>query len=77
LDALLEDGNSFALKSYFEFLADTGGSQFAAKVGAGVTHLYMACSDCAGDAPIELHADGSIGDSRLDRLASVGGCRDA
>jgi hypothetical protein len=41
LDTLLEDGSAFALKPYFKFLADTAGSQFAAKVGAGVTHLYM------------------------------------
>ncbi len=41
LETLLEVGNTFALKSYFKFLADTAGSQFAAKVGAGMTHLYM------------------------------------
>lgn len=41
LETLLEDGSTFALKSYFKFLADTAGSQFAAKVGAGITHLYM------------------------------------
>jgi len=41
LETLLEDGSVFALKSHFKFLADTAGSQFAAKVGAGVTHLYM------------------------------------
>lgn len=41
LETLLEDGTTFALKSYFKFLADTGGSQFAAKVGSGMTHLYM------------------------------------
>jgi hypothetical protein len=41
LETLLEDGSAFALRSYFKFLADTAGSQFAAKVGAGVTHLYM------------------------------------
>ena len=41
LETLLEDGSTFALKSYFKFLADTAGLQFAAKVGAGITHLYM------------------------------------
>jgi hypothetical protein len=41
LETLLEDGSTFALRSYFKFLADTAGSQFAAKVGSGVTHLYM------------------------------------
>ena len=41
LETLLEDGSAFALKSYFKFLVDTARSQFAAKVGAGVTHLYM------------------------------------
>lgn len=41
LETLLEDGSTFALRSYFKFLAGTAGSQFAAKVGAGVTHLYM------------------------------------
>jgi hypothetical protein len=41
LETLLEDGSAFALKPYFKFLADTAGSQFAAKIGAGITHLYM------------------------------------
>lgn len=41
LETLLEDGTAFALKSHFQFLADTAGSQFAAKVGAGMAHLYM------------------------------------
>jgi hypothetical protein len=41
LETLLEDGGAFALKSHFRFLADTAGSQFAAKVGAGRAHLYM------------------------------------
>ncbi len=41
LDTLLHDGSTFALESHFEFLADTAGSQFAAKVGAGIAHLYM------------------------------------
>lgn len=41
LVTLLQDGSAFALESHFEFLADTAGSQFAAKVGAGVAHLYM------------------------------------
>lgn len=41
LDTMLEGGNSFALKSHFKFVADTAGSQFAAKVGAGIAHLYM------------------------------------
>ena len=41
LETLLEDGSTFALKSHFKFLADTAGSQFAAKIGAGITHLYM------------------------------------
>jgi hypothetical protein len=41
LRTLLEVGNAFALKPYFKFLADTAGSQFAAKVGAGMSHLYM------------------------------------
>lgn len=41
LETLLDDGSTFALKSYFKILADTAGSQFAAKVGAGMTHLYM------------------------------------
>ncbi|MBY5798974.1 hypothetical protein [Rhizobium leguminosarum] len=41
LETLLDDGSLFALRPYFEFLADTAGSQFAAKIGAGITHLYM------------------------------------
>jgi hypothetical protein len=41
LETLLQDGSAFALASHFKFLADTAGSQFAAKVGAGIAHLYM------------------------------------
>ncbi|SFZ81774.1 hypothetical protein SAMN02983003_0684 [Devosia enhydra] len=41
LETLLQDGSAFALESHFKFLADTAGSQFAAKVGAGIAHLYM------------------------------------
>lgn len=41
LETLLQDGSAFALKSHFKFLADTAGSQFAAKIGAGIAHLYM------------------------------------
>lgn len=41
LKTLLQDGSAFALESHFKFLADTAGSQFAAKVGAGIAHLYM------------------------------------
>lgn len=41
LRTLLQDGSTFALESHFKFLADTAGSQFAAKVGAGIAHLYM------------------------------------
>jgi hypothetical protein len=41
LEILLQDGSAFALESHFKFLADTAGSQFAAKVGAGIAHLYM------------------------------------
>ncbi|MAS13233.1 MAG: hypothetical protein CMH69_08020 [Nitratireductor sp.] len=41
LQTLLQDGSAFALESHFKFLADTAGSQFAAKVGAGIAHLYM------------------------------------
>ncbi|MDR6675401.1 hypothetical protein [Xanthomonas sp. 1678] len=41
LETLLQDGSSFALETHFKFLADTAGSQFAAKVGAGIAHLYM------------------------------------
>ncbi|WP_349363837.1 MAG: hypothetical protein ABL307_00110 [Roseitalea porphyridii] len=41
LQTLLQDGTAFALESHFKFLADTAGSQFAAKVGAGIAHLYM------------------------------------
>jgi hypothetical protein len=41
LETLLQDGSAFALEAHFKFLADTAGSQFAAKVGAGIAHLYM------------------------------------
>jgi hypothetical protein len=41
LETLLQDGTAFALETHFKFLADTAGSQFAAKVGAGIAHLYM------------------------------------
>jgi hypothetical protein len=41
LETLLQDGSAFALESHFKFLADTAGSQFAAKVGAGIAQLYM------------------------------------
>ncbi|HUD92783.1 hypothetical protein [Sphingobium sp.] len=41
LETLLQDGSTFALESHFKFLADTAGSQFAAKIGAGIAHLYM------------------------------------
>lgn len=41
LETLLDVGSTFALKPYFKHLADTAGSQFAAKVGAGIAHLYM------------------------------------
>jgi hypothetical protein len=41
LETLLQDGSAFALEPHFKFLADTAGSQFAAKVGAGIAHLYM------------------------------------
>lgn len=41
LETLLQDGSAFALESHFKFLADAAGSQFAAKVGAGIAHLYM------------------------------------
>ena len=41
LQTLLKNGSEFALESHFKFLADTAGSQFAAKVGAGIAHLYM------------------------------------
>ena len=41
LQTLLRDGTAFALESHFRFLADTARSQFAAKVGAGIAHLYM------------------------------------
>lgn len=41
LETLLQDGAAFALESHFKFVADTAGSQFAAKVGAGIAHLYM------------------------------------
>ncbi|MGB5903882.1 MAG: hypothetical protein WBH00_13620 [Xanthobacteraceae bacterium] len=41
LQTLLQDGSAFALASHFKFLADTAGSQFAAKIGAGIAHLYM------------------------------------
>jgi hypothetical protein len=41
LKTLLQNGSAFALESHFKFLADTAGSQFAAKVGAGIAHLYM------------------------------------
>lgn len=41
LKTLLQDGSAFALESHFKILADTAGSQFAAKVGAGIAHLYM------------------------------------
>lgn len=41
LKTLLQSGSDFALESYFGLLADTARSQFAAKVGAGIAHLYM------------------------------------
>lgn len=41
LQTLLQSGSAFALESHFKLLADTAGSQFAAKVGAGIAHLYM------------------------------------
>ena len=41
LQTLIQNGSAFALESHFKFLADTAGSQFAAKVGAGIAHLYM------------------------------------
>lgn len=41
LETLVEGGSTFELKSHFRFLADTHRSQFAAKVGAGMTDLYM------------------------------------
>jgi hypothetical protein len=41
LQMLVQDEAIFALKSDFKYLADTAGSQFAAKVGAGIAHLYM------------------------------------
>ena len=41
LQTLLQNGSAFALESHFKFLADTARSQFAAKVGAGIAHLYM------------------------------------
>lgn len=41
LHTLLQNGSAFALDPHFKFLADTARSQFAAKVGAGIAHLYM------------------------------------
>lgn len=41
LETLLQYGADFALEPYFQMLADTARSQFAAKVGAGIAHLYM------------------------------------
>ena len=41
LVTLLQDGSTFALQPHFTILADTARSQFAAKVGAGIAHLYM------------------------------------
>jgi hypothetical protein len=41
LDTLIEADGAFKLKSYFAYLADTQRSQFAAKIGAGMTDLYM------------------------------------
>jgi len=41
LETLIEGGRTFELKPHFRFLADTHRSQFAARVGAGMTDLYM------------------------------------
>ncbi|WP_184805682.1 hypothetical protein [Rhizobium leucaenae] len=41
LETLVEGGHTFELKPHFRFLADTHRSQFAARVGAGMTDLYM------------------------------------
>lgn len=41
LNMLLQRGSEFELHSHFGELADTARSQFAAKVGAGIAHLYM------------------------------------
>lgn len=41
LETLVEGGHTFELKPHFQFLADTHRSQFAARVGAGMTDLYM------------------------------------
>lgn len=41
LETLVEGGRTFELKPHFRFLADTHRSQFAARVGAGITDLYM------------------------------------
>jgi hypothetical protein len=64
LQTLIEDGHSFKLKPYFQFLADTHRSQLAAKTGAGITDLYMnalgytwrANANCLSSA-LDPHAD--------------------
>jgi hypothetical protein len=41
LKCLIKNKSMFELEPYFSYLADTARSQFAAKVGAGIAHLYM------------------------------------
>jgi len=41
LECLIQDGSNFELSPNLEFLADTERTLFAARVGAGITDLYM------------------------------------
>ena len=41
LKAMVEDGTTFGLSSNFQYLADTERTFFAARIGGGITDLYM------------------------------------
>lgn len=45
VETLLQDGSAFSLKPCFKFLADTAGSQLAAKVGGGTIIRTVARRD--------------------------------
>jgi hypothetical protein len=41
LETMIEDGTTFGLSTHFQYLADTERTFLAARVGAGITDLYM------------------------------------
>ncbi len=41
LETMIEDGTTFGLSTHFQYLADTERTFLAARIGAGITDLYM------------------------------------